>query len=84
MQWVFFNPNKQQYDTLRSAYNLHVEGESQQNQFIESTDPGSFYDRTDATQNILQATAHTNWFTIGFNAFIVIMLAASAYLIFKR
>lgn len=84
MQWVFFNPTKQQYDTLRSAYNLHVEGESQQNQFIESTDPGSFYDRTDATQNILQATAHTNWFTIGFNAFIVIMLAASAYLIFKR
>jgi BatD DUF11 like domain len=84
VQWIFFNPNKKQYDTLRSSYNLHVEGESQQNQFIESTDPGSFYDRADATMNTLQATARTNWFTIGFNAFIVIMLAASAYLLFKK
>lgn len=84
MQWVFFNPNKKEYDTLRSTYTLQVEGESQQNQFIESTDPGSFYDRTDTTQNTLQATTHINWFTIGFNAFIVIMLAASAYLLFKR
>ncbi|HRG10757.1 MAG TPA: BatD family protein, partial [Cyclobacteriaceae bacterium] len=62
MQWVFFSPTKKKYDTLRSSYKLHVEGESQQNQFIESTDPGSFYDRADVTSNTLQATARTNWF----------------------
>jgi hypothetical protein len=84
MQWVFFSPTKKQYDTLRSSYKLHVEGESQQNQFIESTDPGSFYDRADVTSNTLQATARTNWFTIGFNVFIALMLAAAAYLLFKR
>lgn len=84
VNWVFFNPTKKQYDTLRSSYNLHVEGESQQNQFIESTDPGSFYDRANAASNTLQAATQTNWFMIGFNAFIVIMLAGSAYLLFKK
>lgn len=84
MSWVFFNPNKKQYDTLRSSYNLQVEGESQQNQVIESTDPGSFYDRADGTANTLQATAKPDWFMIGFNSFLVIMLAGTAYLLFKK
>ncbi|MBX2894974.1 MAG: BatD family protein [Cyclobacteriaceae bacterium] len=84
VHWVYFNINKKKYDTLRSSYMLRVKGESQQNQFIESTDAGSFYDRADTAINTLRASTQTNWFTIGFNAFIVIMLAGSAYLLFKK
>ncbi|MBX2914324.1 MAG: BatD family protein [Cyclobacteriaceae bacterium] len=84
VQWVYFNTSKKKYDTLRASYMLRVKGESQQNQFIESTDAGSFYDRADSVANTLQATAPTNWFKIGFNVFIVLMLAAAAYLLLKR
>jgi len=83
-QWVFFNPNTKKYDTLRSNYTLRVEGESQKNQFIESTDLGSFYDRLDASDNQLQVAGAFDWMKTGLNIFILIVLAGSAYLIFKK
>jgi hypothetical protein len=83
-QWVYFNTTKKKYDTLRSQYTVQVQGESQKNQFIESTDLGSFYDRIDATDNTLTNAQRYDWTKIGFNIFIVVMLAASAYLVFKK
>jgi len=83
-QWVYFNPTKGKYDTLRSKYTLRVEGESQKNQFIESTDLGSFYDRLDASENKLQQAASFDWMKVSLNIFILVMLAGSAYLIFKK
>ncbi len=83
-QWVFFNPTTKKYDTLRSQYTIQVKGESQKNQFIESTDLGSFYDRIDATDNTLRNAQNYDWMKIGFNIFIVVMLAASAYLVFRK
>jgi len=83
-QWVFFNPNTKKYDTLKSQYTLRVAGESQKNQFIESTDPGSFYNRMDATDNQLKQTTSYDWMKITLNIFILMMLAGSAYLIFKK
>ncbi len=82
--WVFFSPTTKKYDTLRSSYTLNVQGESQKNQFIESTDLGSFYDRIDATDNTLRASQTHDWTKVGFNIFIVVMLAASAYLVFRK
>jgi len=83
-QWVYFNPTKKKYDTLRSNYIVQVQGESQKNQFIESTDLGSFYDRIDATSNTLLNAQKYDWMKVGFNIFIVMMLAASAYLVFRK
>jgi len=83
-QWVFFNPNSKKYDTLRSQYTLRVEGESQKNQFIESTDLGSFYDRLEASENQLQQAASFDWMKASLNIFILVMLAGSAYLVFKK
>ncbi len=82
-QWVFFNPSKKKYDTLRSQVVLNVEGESQRNQAIQSTDFGSFYERIDTTDNSLHATAHTSWTKIGMNLFILLALGASVYLVFS-
>ena len=83
-QWVFFNPTSKKYDTLKSKYRLHVEGESQKNQFIESTDLGSFYDRLDASSNQLQHVTSFDWLKVSMNIFIVLMLAGAGYLIFKK
>jgi hypothetical protein len=82
-QWIFFNPSTKKYDTLRSQVVLHVEGESQRNQAIQSTDFGSFYDRIDMTDNSLRSSSQTSWIKIGMNIFILLILAASAYLIFS-
>ncbi len=83
-QWVFFNPKIRKYDTLKSQQIVTVIGESQKNQAIESNDLGSFYDRIDATDNTLKITQSSNWMKIGVNVFILLVLAASAYLIFKK
>ena len=83
-QWVFFNPNSKKYDTLRSNQVVNVMGESQRNQAIESTDVGSFYDRMGTTDNTLQSSVTSNRLKIGLNIFILLMLGASAYLVFKK
>lgn len=83
-QWVYFNTSTKKYDTLRSKYSIHVEGESQKNQSIESTDLGSFYDRIDATDNALRKSESWDWLKIALNTFIVVALAGAVYLIFKK
>lgn len=83
-QWVFFNPTSKKYDTLRSNQVVNVIGESQRNQAIESTDTGSFYDRIGTTDNTLQSSITSDWIKMGLNIFILLMLGASAYLVFKK
>ncbi|WP_428653293.1 BatD family protein [Runella sp.] len=41
--WVYFNPKKQMYDTLRSTLNLTVIGENVQNTQLETADAESVY-----------------------------------------
>jgi hypothetical protein len=83
-QWVFFNPTKAKYDTLRSTITVNVKGESRKNEAIESNDLGSFYDKIDTADNSLRGIADTGWHKIAFNIFILVVLAASAYLVFKK
>ncbi len=82
--WVFFNPKTKAYDTLRSQYSVHVTGESQKNQSIESKDPGSFYERINIADNTLHSSIEDNWLKIGANIFILLMLGASVFLVFKK
>jgi hypothetical protein len=63
---------------------LRVDGESQKNQSIESTDLGSFYDRLDASDNQLHQAASLDWMKVSLNIFILVMLAGSLYLIIKK
>lgn len=82
--WVFFNPKTEKYDTLKSQYSVQVTGESQKNLSIESTDQGSFYDRINATDNTLQSSIAGNWVKIGANIFILLILGAAVFLVFKK
>jgi len=83
-QWVYFNPNKKKYDTLKSKLIAHVGGESRKNEAIESNDAGSFYDKIESSGNELLTVADTSWHKTAFDIFIVLVLGASAFLVFKK
>jgi len=83
-KWVFFNPRTAKYDTLKSKQVITVSGESQQYQAIESGDGGSFYDRIETADSMLQSSSANTWIDISANVFILIVLGASAYLMFKK
>lgn len=51
LQWIYFNPNKKQYDTLSPNTILNVTGESTKNSTIESTELGDFYNQINLLPN---------------------------------
>ncbi len=83
-QWVFFNPKEKKYDTLTSRLTVFVTGESKKNEAIESNDLGTFYDKIDVAENTLIHVRDNRWHTWAFKGFVLVMLAASAYLVFKK
>jgi len=84
IQWVYFNTTTRKYDTLRSKQVVTVEGESKKNQSIESSDTGGFYDNIEEVSNQLQTQKNTGWIQWGANAFAVIMVGLSIYLISRK
>ena len=83
-EWVFFNPDSETYDTLRSEITVNVSGESKRNNQILSNDMGSFYDQIEIESNQLKAMHKDEWLKTFANLFILIMLGASIYLVFKK
>lgn len=83
-QWIFFNPKKNNYDTLHSQLTVYVKGESRKNQAIQSTDLGTFYDKIEDTNNTLHARSGAGWQKAAFNIFILVMLGASVYLVARK
>lgn len=84
IHWVFFNPTTKTYDTLKAQAAVVVKGESLKNEAIESADAGSFYDKINSTDNTLRAITDTGWLKPILTIFILVMLAGSAYLVFKK
>jgi hypothetical protein len=82
--WVYFNPNKKKYDTLRSNLTVFVKGESKRNLAIESNDAGSFYDRINETENTLHQIRDNGWQRWAFNGFIVMIIGASVFLLTRK
>ncbi len=82
--FVFFNPAKKKYDTLKSKVQLTVEGESHRNQAIRSSDLGSFYDRIDGSDNTLHNSSELEWVKTAANALIGVLLIVSIYLMVRR
>ena len=84
MQWVFFNPKTKSYDTLKPKVSLVISGESKKNDFISSSDGGSFYDRISLVDNTLRSSASKSWVKIGLNVFGLLILGISVWLMFKK
>lgn len=83
-QWVYFNPRIDNYDTLRSKITINVTGESRQNENIMAKDPGAFYNRMEYESNMLQSLQRDDSFKIFIYVFILLMLAGTAFIIFKK
>lgn len=83
-RWIFFNPETETYDTLQSRARVTVEGESRKNENILASDLGSFYDRIEFEKNTLSSVSEVEWMKIFANLSILLMLGASAWIVFKN
>ncbi|MEP0365781.1 MAG: BatD family protein [Cyclobacteriaceae bacterium] len=84
VQWVYFNPLKETYDTLKSRQTVTVTGESRKNEYIMSNDMGSFYDGIEFENNELEAHDDSRWIRIFANIFILIMLVLSVLIVIRK
>ena len=82
--WIYFNPEEEKYDTLKSQQTLVVKGESRKNQYILSNDMGSFYDGIEFKDNTLAGLNDSSWMRIFTNIFLVVMTGLTAYMLFKK
>lgn len=82
--WIYFNTEKEMYDTLRSNIRLNVSGESKKNEYILSNDMGSFYDAMEFQDNELYSLNENETTKAFANILILTMLVASAIIIFKK
>jgi hypothetical protein len=82
--WIYFNPARQAYDTLRSKFTVDVTGESHRNHAIRSTDLGSFYDRIDISDNTLSTSTSQDWVRPAAYGFAAVMLGISGFLFLRR
>ncbi|MDL5046798.1 BatD family protein [Oscillatoria amoena NRMC-F 0135] len=83
-KWVFFNPGKKMYDTLIAQTTVHVMGESLKNEVIESVDGGSFYDAISTADNSIKQHTDPPWLKAAINMLILVIMAGSAYLVFRK
>jgi hypothetical protein len=83
-QWVFFNPEKKKYDTLKSKLTAYVQGESKKNEAILANDTGAFYDKIETSDNNLITIAGSSWEKMAFSIFILAALSLSAYMVIKK
>jgi hypothetical protein len=81
---VYFDPDKEKYDTLRSNFTLVAIGESKKNVAISSNDLGSFYDIIDIENNDLRGINHGAIIRIAANILIVILLGLTVFLLIKK
>lgn len=84
VQWVFFDPSQAKYDTLKSELSLKVTGESKKNEFISSTDLGSFYDLIDIEENTLSNKKWDATLKLITNILLLALLIVSVFFIFKK
>ncbi len=83
-KWIYFNPDQQKYDTLRSELAVSVTGESKRNETIMSNDLGTFYDVIELENNELQSLGENLNQKLIANILIVLMLILTAFVIFKK
>lgn len=81
---VYFDPYKEEYDTLKSQFSVNVSGESKKNVSISSNDLGSFYNIIDLEKNTLESINKAGIVKLIANIFIVVMLGLTIFFIFRK
>ncbi len=81
---VYFDPEKEKYDTLKSKYSVFTTGESKKNVAISSNDLGSFYDIIDIESNDLVKLGNAGFIRLLANILILALLGISVFLLIKK
>jgi hypothetical protein len=82
--WVYFDPQREVYDTLQSDIIINITGESKRNESISSTDFGVFYDMIPHQNNDLIPWATSIWQNAWVNVGILLLLLSLGYLVMKQ
>lgn len=83
-EWVYFDPDRAVYDTLRPQAKITVVGESKANQAISSQRLGGLYDRISTEDNRFLNEKYKYYFTIAINVMLLIAVALLAVLIIRK
>jgi len=81
---VYFNPDQEQYDTLRSDIDIQVVGESKKNVYISSNDLGTFYDIIELERNNLTKVGSEKTIKIAANVLILLLFLLTLFLMIKN
>ncbi|MCC5921443.1 MAG: BatD family protein [Cyclobacteriaceae bacterium] len=83
-EWVYFDPERAVYDTLRPKSRLMAVGESLKNSSIQSQDYGSFYDNINSASNSLRSLDESNYSLLITNILLIIVFGGGVFLYFKK
>ena len=82
--WVYFDPVRVKYDTLRSGLVLEVKGETDLNAMIRSKDMGSFYENMPDVDNTLVDLDQFEEIKLYTNIILGLLLAVFVFVSFKK
>lgn len=83
-EWIYFDPSRAVYDTLKPAATIKVVGESKVNQAISSQRLGGLYDRIQTEDNRFSNEQYKYYFTTGINILLLASVALLAFLIIRK
>jgi len=83
-EWVYFDPERAVYDTLRPQAKITVVGESKVNQAISSQRLGGLYDRISTEDNRFLNEKYKYYFTVSINVLLLLAVALLAVLIIRK
>jgi hypothetical protein len=83
-EWIYFDPSRSVYDTLKSAAIIRVVGESKTNESISSQRLGGLYDRIVIEDNRFLNEEYKYYFTMAINVFLVVSMILLAILILRK
>ena len=83
-EWIYFDPARATYDTLKSAATITVKGESKTNEAISSQRLGGLYDRIEIEDNRFLNEQYKYYFTTAINVFLMISMILLALLILRK
>ncbi|UZD21991.1 BatD family protein [Algoriphagus halophytocola] len=83
-EWIYFDPEKAVYDTLKPAAQITVVGESKVNQAISSQRLGGLYDRISSEDNRFLNEKYKYYFTAAINVLLLLAVGLLALLIIRK
>lgn len=83
-EWIYFDPEREVYDTLRPQAMVKVVGESKVNQALSNQRLGGLYDRIDVEDNRFLNEQYKYYFTTAINVLLLASVILLAVLIIRK